>query len=53
MRIFENVETTSETKARNLTTIRYNENNYFNYLHPIIFKIVKPSLSAKLTCRAY
>src|SRR6218665_2282027 len=54
VRIFENIETTSETKTRNLTTTIYrNENNYFNYLHPIIFKIFKPSLSAKLTCRAY
>src|SRR6218665_1120753 len=54
VRIFENIETISETKTRNLTTtIYHNENNYFNYLHPIIFKIFKPSLSAKLTCRAY
>src|SRR6218665_2261078 len=55
VRIFLNIETTSETKTRNLTTTRYyhNENNFFNYLHPIIFKIYKPSLSAKLTCRAY
>src|SRR6218665_3443506 len=54
VRIFENIETTSETKTRNLTTtIYHNENNYFNYLHPIIFKIFKPSLSPKLTCRAY
>src|SRR6218665_1000506 len=54
VRIFENIETTSETKTRNLTTTVYhNENNYFNYLHPIILKIFKPSLSAKLTCRAY
>ena len=51
VRIFENIETTSETKTRNLTTtIYHNKNNYFNYLHPIIFKIFKPSLSAKLTC---
>src|SRR6218665_1934907 len=35
VRIFENIETTSETKTRNLTTtIYHNENNYFNYLHP-------------------
>src|SRR6218665_2459327 len=53
VRIFENIEITSETKTRNLTTtIYHNENNYFNYLNPIIFKIFKPSLSAKLTCRA-
>src|SRR6218665_125013 len=54
VRIFKNIETTSETKTRKLTTtIYHNENNYFNYLHPIIFKIFKPSLSAKLACRAY
>ena len=58
VRIFLNrpIETSSETKTRILTTTRYvyhNENNYFNYLHPIIFKIFKPSLSAKLTCRTY
>src|SRR6218665_1298215 len=54
VRIFENIETTSETKTRNLTTtIYHNENNHFNYLRPIIFKIFKPSLSAKLKCRAY
>jgi len=47
VRIFENIETTSETKTMNLTTtIHHNENNYFNYLHPLIFKIFKPSLSA-------
>ena len=56
VRIFENIETTSETKTRNLTIlpdIYHNENNYFNYFHLMIFKIFKPSLSAKLTCRAY
>src|SRR6218665_1842165 len=56
VRILENIETISETKTRNLTTTRYHNENksaYFNYLHPIIFKIFKPRLSAKLTCRAY
>ena len=34
VRIFENIETTSETKTRNLLPdIYHNENNYFNYLH--------------------
>jgi len=48
VKIFENIETTSETKTRNLTTTTYhNEDNYFNYLHPITFKIFKHSLSAK------
>src|SRR6218665_2689393 len=54
VKIFANIETTAETKTRNLTTtIYHNENNYFNDLHPIIFKIFKPSLSSKLTCTAY
>src|SRR6218665_370203 len=53
VRIFENIETTSETKTikeLNYYQKYHKENSYFNYLHPIIFKILKTSLGAKLTC---
>jgi len=41
MRNFENIESTSETKIKNLNTSlpeKHNENSYFNYLLSIIFK---------------
>jgi len=41
VKLCENIETTSETKTKNLTTTRntaMNVNSYFNYLQPIIFE---------------